>query len=50
MKKTYQMPELYINFMAKEDIMSVSTNELGLFDSNDPENASDAVGDILSLW
>ena len=50
MKKTYHTPELYINLMAKEDIMNVSTNELGLFDSSTPENASKATGDVLSIW
>ena len=45
MKKTYQTPELYINLMAKEDIMSASTNELAAYNGDLPG----ATGDVISI-
>ena len=46
MKKMYHTPEVYLNLMTKEDIMSASTNYLSEYSGN----ADGAVGDVISIW
>ena len=46
MKKMYQAPELCINLMANEDIMSASTNELAAYNGD----LGGAKGDVISIW
>ena len=46
MKKIYHAPELYLNLLTKEDIMSASTNSLLNYDGD----ISGATGDVISIW
>ena len=46
MKKTYQTPELYMNLITTEDIMSLSKNQLVVYNGE----LEEAVGDVISIW